>query len=64
MILLTGLASYILSEQSRPKKRTVTVVGDTFVASMLGAYFCTARIVWVARRKRRSKVREDPDAPA
>ena len=64
LLVLAGLASYILSEQSRPKKRTVTVVGDTFVASMLGAYFCTARIVWVARRKRRSKVREDPDAPA
>ena len=64
LLVLAGLASYILSEQSRPKRRTVTVVGDTFVASMFGAYFCTARIVWVARRKRRSKVREDPDAPA
>ena len=64
LLVLAGLASYVLSEQSRPKRRTVTVVGDTFVASMFGAYFCTARIVWVARRKRRSKVREDPDPPA
>ena len=40
------------------------VVGDTFMISMFGAYFCTARIVWVARRRRRSKVREDPDPPA
>ena len=64
LFVLAGLACYFLSEQSRPKKRTVTVVGDTFVASMLGAYFCTARIVWVARRKRRSKVREAPAPPA
>ena len=64
LLVLAGLASYVLSEQSRPKRRTVTVVGDTFVASMFGAYFCTARIVWVARRKRRSKVCEDPDPPA
>ena len=63
LLVLAGLASYVLSEQSRPKRRTVTVVGDTFVASMFGAYFCTARIVWVARRKRRSKVSDD-DLPA
>jgi len=59
LLVLAGLASYVLSEQSRPKRRTVTVVGDTFVASMFGAYFCTARIVWVARRKRRSKISDD-----
>jgi hypothetical protein len=64
LLVLAGLASYILSEQSRPKRRKVMVIGDTFMVSMLGAYFCTARIVWVARRRRRSKVREDPDAPA
>ena len=64
LLVLTGLASYILSEESRPPRRTVMVVGDTFMVSMFGAYFCTARIVWVARRKRRSKVREDPDPPA
>jgi hypothetical protein len=64
LLVLAGLASYILSEQSRPKRSTVMVVGDTFMVSMFGAYFCTARIVWVARRKRRSKVREDPDPPA
>ena len=63
LLVLAGLASYVLSEQSRPKRRTVTVVGDTFVASMFGAYLCTARIVWVARRKRRSKVSDD-DLPA
>ena len=63
LLVLAGLASYILSEQSRPKRRTVMVVGDTFMVSMFGAYFCTARIVWVARRKRRSKVSDD-DLPA
>ena len=39
------------------------VVGDTLLISMFGAYLCTARIVWVARRKRRSKVSDD-DLPA
>ena len=64
LLVLAGLASYVISEQARPKRGTVMVVGDTFMVSMFGAYFCTARIVWVARRRRRSKVREDPDAPA
>ena len=64
LFVLAGLASYFLSEQSRPKRKTVLVVGDTLLISMFGAYICTARIVWVARRKRRSKVREVPDAPA
>ena len=64
LLVLAGLASYVISEQARPKRGTVMVVGDTFMVSMFGAYFCTARIVWVARRKRRSKVREDPDPPA
>ena len=64
LFVLAGLASYFLPEQSRPKRKTVLVVGDTLLISMFGAYICTARIVWVARRKRRSKVREVPDAPA
>ena len=64
LFVLAGLACYFLSEQSRPERKTVLVVGDTLLISMFGAYICTARIVWVARRKRRSKVREDPDAPA
>ena len=64
LLVLAGLASYVISEQARPKRGTVMVVGDTFMVSMFGAYFCPARIVWVARRRRRSKVREDPDAPA
>ena len=63
LLVLAGLASYVISEQARPKRGTVMVVGDTFMVSMFGAYFCTARIVWVARRKRRSKVSDD-DPPA
>ena len=63
LFVLAGLASYFLSEQSRPKRKTVLVVGDTLLISMFGAYLCTARIVWVARRKRRSKVSDD-DKPA
>ena len=59
LFVLAGLACYFLSEQSRPKRRTVIVVGDTLLISMFGAYLCTARIVWVARRKRRSKVGDD-----
>ena len=64
LLVLAGLASYFLSEQSRPKRKTVLVVGDTLLISMFGAYICTARIVWVARRKRRSKVSSDDDPPA
>ena len=63
LFVLAGLACYFLSEQSRPKRKTVIVVGDTLLISMFGAYLCTARIVWVARRKRRSKVSDD-DPPA
>ena len=63
LFVLAGLACYFLSEQSRPKRKTVIVVGDTLLISMFGAYICTARIVWVARRKRRSKVSDD-DPPA
>ena len=64
LFVLAGLACYFLSEQSRPKRKTVLVVGDTLLISMFGAYICTARIVWVARRKRRSKVSSDDDPPA
>ena len=63
LFVLAGLACYFLSEQSRPKRKTVLVVGDTLLISMFGAYLCTARIVGVARRKRRSKVSDD-DPPA
>ena len=64
VISASGLASYVLSEQSRPKESTIRIVGYTFIISMIGAYFFAARIVFAARRRRRSKVREDPDAPA
>ena len=64
LLVLSGLASYVLSEQSQPKDSTIRIVGYTFIISIIGAYFSAARIVFAARRRRRSKVREDPDAPA
>ena len=62
-LTLAGLASWVLSEQNKPSRKMVVAVFDVFFVSLLGAYFCTARIVWVARRKRRSKVGDD-DLPA
>ena len=64
LLVLSGLASYVLSEQSEPKKSTIRTVGWTFIFSIVGAFFSATRIVFAARRRRRSKVREDSDAPA
>ena len=58
-LTLAGLASWVLSEQNDPSRKMVVAVFDVFVVSLLGAYFCTARIIWVARRRRRSKVGDD-----
>ena len=63
IFVLAGFAAYVLSEQNNPSRKMVVVVFDTFAASVFVAYLCTARIVWVARRKRRSKVSDD-DPPA
>ena len=63
IFVFAGLSSYVLSEQNKPPRKMVVAVFDTFAASMFVAYLCTARIVWVARRKRRSKVSDD-DKPA
>ena len=64
LLVLSGFCSYVQSEQPPRKQRTLRIVMWTCILSSVGAYFCTARIVWVARRRRRSKVREDPDPPA
>ncbi len=56
LLVLFSLASYMLAEQARPTKSVVMRVGDACIASMTLAYFCTARIVWVARRRRLAKV--------
>jgi hypothetical protein len=68
MLVLSGLGAYFLSERSRPDRRAVLRLFFIFSISILGAYCCTARVVWVARRRRRSKVsdsdREDPETPA
>ena len=67
-LVLAGLAAYFLSEQGRPKDGAVQRLFFIVIVSIIGAYFCTARVVWVARRRRRSKVsdsdREDPEPPA
>ena len=68
MLVLSGLGAYFLSERSQPDRRAVLRLFYILTVSMLGAYCCTARVVWVARRQRRSKVRdsdrEDPEPPA
>ena len=68
MLVLSGFCAYFISEQSQPKDGAVMLVWNIFIVSIIGAYCCTARVVWVARRRRRSKVsdsdREDPEPPA
>ena len=68
VLVLAGLAAYFLSEQGRPKDGAVQRLFFIVIVSIIGAYFCTARVVWVARRRRRSKVsdsdHEDPEPPA
>ena len=68
LMVLCGFSAYVLSEQSRPKQKAVENVWAVFAAAIFGGFCCTARVVWVARRRRRSKVgdsdREDPEPPA
>jgi hypothetical protein len=68
LMVLCGFSAYVLSEQSRPKQKAVENMWAVFAIAIFGGFCCTARVVWVARRRRRSKVsdsdREDPEAPA
>ena len=68
VLVLAGLAAYFLSERSQPDRRAVWRLFLISAVSVIGAYCFTARVVWVARRRRRSKVRdsdrEDPEPPA
>ena len=68
VLVLAGLAAYFLSERSQPDRQAVWRLFMISAVSVIGAYCFTARVVWVARRRRRSKVsdsdREDPEAPA
>ena len=68
VLVLAGLAAYFLSERSQPDRRAVWRLFMISAVSIIGAYCFTARVVWVARRRRRSKVsdsdREDPEPPA
>ena len=65
IIVLSGFTAYFLAEQSRPDERAVDVVWAVFALAIIGGFCCTARVVWVARRQRRSKVCDsDPEPPA
>ena len=65
IIVLSGFTAYFLAEQSRPDERAVDVVWAVFALAIIGGFCCTARVVWVARRRRRSKVCDsDPEPPA
>jgi hypothetical protein len=65
LMVLCGFSAYVLSEQSRPKQRAVENVWGVFAIAIFGGFCCTARVVWVARRRRRSKVCDsDPEPPA
>ena len=65
IMVLCGFSAYVLSEQSRPKQRAVEGVWGVFAIAIFGGFCCTARVVWVARRRRRSKVCDsDPEPPA
>ena len=65
IIVLSGFTAYFLAEQSRPDERAVSIVWGVFAAAIFGGFCCTARVVWVARRRRRSKVSDsDPEPPA
>ena len=65
VLVLAGLAAYFLSERSQPDRQAVWRLFMISAVSVIGAYCFTARVVWVARRRRRSKVSdEDPEPPA
>ena len=68
VLVLAGFGAYFLSERSQPDRRAIVRLFYITTISITGAYCFTARVVWVARRRRRSKVcdsdREDPEPPA
>ena len=65
LMVLCGFSAYVLSEQSRPKESAVETMWGVFAVAIFGGFCCTARVVWVARRRRRSKVCDsDPEPPA
>ena len=65
LMVLCGFSAYVLSEQSQPNVNTVETLWGVFAAAIFGGFCCTARVVWVARRRRWSKVCDsDPEPPA
>jgi len=65
IMVLCGFSAYVLSEQSRPNLKAVETLCCVFAIAIFGGFCCTARVVWVARRRRRSEVRDsDPEPPA
>ena len=65
LMVLCGFSAYVLSEQSRPNVEAVETMCGVFAVAIFGGFCCTARVVWVARRRRRSKACDsDPEPPA
>ena len=65
LMVLCGFSAYVLSEQSQPNVNTVETLWGVFAIAIFGGFCCTARVVWVARRRRRSMVCDsDPEPPA
>ena len=65
LMVLCGFSAYVLSEQSQPNVNTVETLWGVFAVAIFGGFCCTARVVWVARRRRWSKVCDsDPEPPA
>ena len=65
IMVLCGFSAYVLSEQSQPNVNTVETLWGVFAVAIFGGFCCTARVVWVARRQRRSKVCDsDAEPPA
>ena len=65
LMVLCGFSAYVLSEQSQPNVNTIETLWGVFAVAIFGGFCCTARVVWVARRRRRSKVCDsDPEPPA
>ena len=62
-VVLSGLGLYVISEQSSPRRGIAQAAGNALFLSIILAYCCIIRIVWVARRKRPSKLSDD-DPPA
>ena len=55
VVVLSGLAGYVISEQRRPSKRAARTAFLSMVFSNQFCFIFVGRLVWVARRKARSE---------